>query len=63
MRLMAKNEPARHGHGVGGRFLDQKQESPRPKEIGRKILFPTEATTIDRKKIDRAIARVISKKK
>jgi hypothetical protein len=42
-----------------GRSLDQK----RSKASRREILFPTEPTTIAREKIDRAIERVISRKK
>lgn len=75
---MAKNSSPRNGHRNGavrdrlqvsgewvkrdtnsGRFVDQKSDST----LHREILFPTEPTTIGRKKIDRAIERVVARKK
>ncbi|HEX8407892.1 MAG TPA: hypothetical protein VF883_03440 [Thermoanaerobaculia bacterium] len=60
---MAKNVTVGHDQRVDGRYTDRKPDASPSKGARREILFPTEATTIDRKKIDRAIARVISKKK
>jgi hypothetical protein len=46
-----------------GRFVDQKDASTPFKGVRREVLFPTEASTIGHKKIDRAIERVVSRKK
>lgn len=46
-----------------GRFVDQKSDSTPFKGVRREILFPTEPSTIGHKKIDRAIERVVSRKK
>jgi len=46
-----------------GHFVDQKKDSHPFKGVRREILFPTEPSTIGRKKIDRAIERVVSRKK
>jgi hypothetical protein len=43
-----------------GRYVDKNQVFPR---VGPEILFPTEPTSIDPKRIDRAIRRVIARKK
>jgi len=55
------------GHWVkrdsAGRFIDQKSDSRPFKGVRREILFPTERTTIGHKKIDRAVERVVSRKK
>ena len=51
------------GHAVSGRFVDQKSDSIPFKGVRREILFPTEPSTIGHKKIDRAIERVVSRKK
>lgn len=45
-----------------GRFVDSKGDSSF-KGVRREILFPTEPSTIGHKKIDRAVERVISRKK
>lgn len=44
------------------RMADQKKSTPR-KAFRRKILFPTEPSTIGNEKIDRAIELVLSRKK
>jgi len=46
-----------------GRFIDQKRDSGPFKGVRRTILFPTEASEIGHKRIDRAIERVVSRKK
>jgi hypothetical protein len=46
-----------------GCFVDQKSDSTPFKGVRREILFPTEPSTIGHKKIDRAIERVVSRKK
>lgn len=46
-----------------GRFIDQKQDSSPFKGVRREILFPTEPSTIGHKKIDRAVERVVARKK
>ena len=46
-----------------GRFVDQKSDSAAVKGVRREILFPTEPSTIGHKKIDRAVERVVSRKK
>lgn len=46
-----------------GQFVDTKSESAPFKGVRREILFPTEPSTIGRKKIDRAVERVVSRKK
>jgi ABC-type nitrate/sulfonate/bicarbonate transport system ATPase subunit len=70
--LMAKTRPAGDVHRNGavrdraaesGRFVDQKQDTTPFKGVRREILFPTEPSTIGHKKIDRAIERVIARKK
>lgn len=55
---MAKNKtaPARHRNGA---VRDRSQVS----HDRREILFPTEPSTIGRAKIDRAVERVIARKK
>jgi hypothetical protein len=47
-----------------GRSLDRKKNDGEPlKGNHREILFPTEPSTVGRKKIDQAIEQVISRKK
>jgi len=46
-----------------GSYVDQKSGQAPLKGARREILFPTEPTTIGHKKIDRAVERVISRKK
>jgi len=46
-----------------GRFVDTKSDSAPFKGVRREILFPTEPSTIGHKKIDRAVDRVVSRKK
>jgi hypothetical protein len=53
---MAKNRATAEAHRNGA-TRDEKSGARRV------ILFPTEPTTIDRKKIDRAVERVVSRKK
>jgi len=64
---MAKNSPVDHRAGalrdrsqVNGEWKKAGTSSDAPK---RKILFPTEPSTIGHKKIDRAVERVVSRKK
>jgi hypothetical protein len=62
---MAKNPPGQeHCNDTDtGRFVDQKKGSAPFKGVRREVLFPTEPSTIGRAKIDRAIERVISRKR
>jgi hypothetical protein len=46
-----------------GQFVDKKIESTPFKGVRREILFPTEPSTIGHEKIDRAVERVVSRKK
>ena len=46
-----------------GRFVDTKSNSTPFKGVRREILFPTEPSTIGHRKIDRAVKRVVSRKK
>ena len=46
-----------------GPFIGTKSDSAPFKGIRREILFPTEPSTIGRRKIDRAVKRVVSRKK
>lgn len=46
-----------------GQFIAQKSDSATFKGVRREILFPTEPSTIGHKKIDRAVERVVSRKK
>lgn len=46
-----------------GQLAEKKSDSEPFKGVRREILFPTEPSTIGHKKIDRAIARVVSRKK
>jgi len=46
-----------------GRFVDQKRDSAPFKGVRREVLFPTEPSTIGHRKIDRAVERVVSRKK
>ena len=46
-----------------GRFVDEKHDGTRVKAVRGEILFPTEPSTIGHKKIDRAVERVISRRK
>ena len=62
---MARNTPARDGHRNGA-IRDRSQANvdwAKRHQGGREILFPTEPSTIGHKKIDRAVERVISRKK
>lgn len=62
---------AKHQHGQrtindrpqGNGYWSKRDDAGPAKTAERKILFPTEPTTIGRKKIDRAIERVIARKK
>jgi hypothetical protein len=73
---MAKNKTAAstyrsgasHGNWIKrdtntGRIVDSKSTSEPFKDVRREILFPTEPTTIGQKKIDRAVERVVARKK
>jgi hypothetical protein len=73
---MAKNTSSAGGHPKGavrdgsrvsGEWatgkLDKKSESAPFKSVRREILFPTEPSTIGHQKIDRAVERVVSRKK
>jgi hypothetical protein len=60
--LMAKNQPAGNGHRNGA-VRDRTQAQHPVDGVRREILFPTEPSTIGHKKIDRAIERVIARKK
>jgi len=46
-----------------GRVVDRKAASIASRGVRREILFPTEPSTIGHQKIDRAIERVVSRKK
>lgn len=46
-----------------GQFVNKKSDSAAFKGVRREILFPTEPSTIGHKKIDRAVERVVSRKK
>lgn len=46
-----------------GRFVDQKSDPAPSKGARREVLFPTEPSTLGHKKIDRAIERVVARKK
>lgn len=46
-----------------GQFVEKKSDSGAFKGVRREILFPTEPSTIGHKKIDRAVERVVSRKK
>jgi hypothetical protein len=46
-----------------GRFAAAKSDTPSPQGTRRVVLFPTERSTVGHKKIDRAIERVIARKK
>lgn len=46
-----------------GRFVEKKIDSAPFKGVRREILFPTERSTIGHNKIDRAVERVVSRKK
>lgn len=63
---MARNSSPADGHRKGA-VRDRSQLSgswvKRDTNNGREILFPTEPSTIGHKKIDRAIERVVSRKK
>lgn len=66
VRERAELQP--HGHWVKrdtetGRFVDQKKGDVPFKGVRREILFPTEPSTIGHRKIDRAVERVIARKK
>lgn len=58
---MPKDPGSAKGHH--GSYVDQKSAGAPLKGARREILFPTEPTTIGQKKIDRAVERVISRKK
>ncbi len=62
---MAKQSAAvaKRNDSVSGRFVEGRNPGDVAKGLRREILFPTEPTTIDRKKIDRAVAHVVSRKK
>jgi hypothetical protein len=44
-------------------IVEKESDSATVKGVRREILFPTEPSTIGRKKIDRAVERVVSRKK
>lgn len=46
-----------------GPIVNEKAASKPRKGVRREILFPTEPSTIGQKKIDRAVERVVSRKK
>lgn len=46
-----------------GRSVEKKTDPAPFKGVRREILFPTEPSTIGHKKIDRAVERVVSRKK
>lgn len=63
-----REESSASGHWVkrdthSGRFVDQKGDSSKFRGVRREVLFPTEPSTIGHKKIDRAVERVIARKK
>lgn len=67
---MAKNITSGKGHRNGavrsaetGRFANAKKSDAPFKGVRREILFPTEPSTIGQRKIDRAVERVIARKK
>ena len=62
---MAKNSSPekRHREINTGRFIDRKNDDTQSKGVRREILFPTEPSAIGHRKIDRAVERVISRKK
>jgi hypothetical protein len=59
---MAKNNSAADEHRNGA-VRDHSGASGQSRKRGREILFPTEPSTIGNEKIDRAIERVLSRKK
>ena len=46
-----------------GRFIDKKIDSKPFKGVRREVLFPTEPSTLGHKRIDRAVERVVTRKK
>ncbi|HEY0373076.1 MAG TPA: hypothetical protein VGD79_13815 [Thermoanaerobaculia bacterium] len=56
---MAKNNSS----GNTGKFVDNKSDSAVFKGVRREVLFPTEPSTIGHEKIDRAVERVVARKK
>jgi len=61
---MPKNKPPLPKHRVGVvRDRSQVSSGNWTKDVRREILFPTEASTIGHEKIDRAVERVVSRKK
>lgn len=46
-----------------GRLVDKKSDSKPFKGVRREVLFPTEPSTLGHKKIDRAVERVVTRKK
>ena len=61
-RSKVSGEWAKRGSS-DGRFVDKKSDSTPLKGDQREILFPTEPSAIGHKKIDRAVERVVSRKK
>ena len=63
---MAKNNSSADGHRNGA-IRDRSRQSgqwvKRDAKVRREILFPTEPSTIGHKKIDRAVDRVVTRKK
>jgi hypothetical protein len=68
-RVVTQDRPTGAGGEWGnrgkdnGQFRDSKSDSAPLKGVRREVLFPTEPSTIGHKKIDRAVERVISRKK
>jgi hypothetical protein len=61
---MAKGTATADGHPKGAiRDRSQVRDSAPLKGVRREILFPTEPSTIGYKKIDRAVERVVARKK
>ncbi len=61
---MAKNTATAEGHRNGViRDRSQGRDSAPLKGVRREILFPTEPSTIGYRKIDRAVERVVARKK
>ena len=54
---------AKRNDSASGRFVEDTKTGGVMKGIRRDILFPTEPSTIGRKKIDRAVEQVVSRKK
>ena len=63
---MAKSDASHRSGSIRDRSqvqYDRGHEKSTDKNVRRQILFPTEPSTIGHKKIDRAVERVVSRKK